>query len=56
MMKFQGFVGLLLSLLFRIACLFRSGSETYSTGIGALRARFNEDGGKVRLLLILSPT
>ncbi len=36
--------------------LFPHGRKTYSTDIGSLRARFNEDAGTVRLLLLLSPT
>ena len=30
--------------------------RNYSTDMNVLRARFNEDKGKVRLLLLLSPT
>jgi hypothetical protein len=44
-------VGLLL-----LGLLFPPGRKTYSADLGALRARFNEDAGKVRLLLLLSPT
>jgi len=36
--------------------LFPPGRKTYSTDMGALRARFNGDAGKVRMLLLLSPT
>ena len=32
------------------------GRKPYATDLGALRARFNDDAGKVRLLLLLSPT
>ena len=33
-----------------------SKGEPYSTDLAALRARFNADKGKVRLLMLLSPT
>jgi len=36
--------------------LFPPGRKTYSTDMGTLRARFNGDAGKARLLLLLSPT
>ena len=42
--------------LFIVGQLFPRGRKPYSTDIGALHARFNEDAGKVRLLLLLSPT
>ncbi|GAC1445928.1 MAG: hypothetical protein NVSMB56_00700 [Pyrinomonadaceae bacterium] len=31
-------------------------ARRYSTDLGELRARFNADKGKVRLLMLLSPT
>jgi len=49
------FLALVVS-LFLVGRLFPHGGKVYSTDIGALRARFNEDAGKVRLLLLLSPT
>jgi hypothetical protein len=42
--------------LFILGQLFPRGRKPYSTDLGALRARFNDDTGKVRLLLLLSPT
>lgn len=33
-----------------------SGGRSYSTDLNGLRAQFNEDRGKVRLLMVLSPT
>ena len=48
-------VVILLGLLI-VGQLFPRGRKPYSTDIGALHARFNEDAGKVRLLLLLSPT
>ena len=47
---------LILSGLFVVRQLFPRGRKPYSTDIGALHARFNQDAGKVRLLLLLSPT
>lgn len=38
-----------------IAYQFTGGKE-YSTDMNALRAQFNADKGKVRLLFLLSPT
>ena len=42
--------------LFIVGWLFPRGRKPYSTDISALHARFNEDAGNVRLLLLLSPT
>ena len=42
--------------LFIVGQLFPRGRQPYSTDIGALHARFNEDAGEVRLILLLSPT
>ncbi len=36
--------------------LLLSGGRSYSTDLGALRSRFNQDMGKVRLVMVLSPT
>ena len=33
-----------------------SGGRSYSTDLSGLRAQFNRDKGKVRLLMVLSPT
>jgi hypothetical protein len=33
-----------------------TGGNAYSTDIGALKAEFNRDKGKVRLVVLLSPT
>ena len=59
-MKLAGFVAWLLALLvvslFVMSRLFPHGRKPYSTDLGALQASFNDDAGKVRLLLLLSPT
>jgi hypothetical protein len=36
--------------------LLLSGGRGYSSDLGALRSQFNQDRGKVRLLMVLSPT
>jgi hypothetical protein len=36
--------------------LFGRGGREYSSDLSQLRAQFNQDKGKVRLLLLLSPT
>jgi hypothetical protein len=33
-----------------------SGGRSYSSDLNGLRAQFNRDRGKVRLLMVLSPT
>jgi hypothetical protein len=33
-----------------------TGGRTYSSDLNSLRAQFNKDKGKVRVLLLLSPT
>lgn len=50
-----GFLALVLSFVL-VARLFSRGGKPYSTDIEALRTRFNDDHGTVRLLLLLSPT
>jgi multidrug resistance efflux pump len=45
-----------LVLLFAGGYLLLSGGRSYSTDMGGLRAQFNQDKGKVRLLMVLSPT
>ena len=42
--------------VFILGELWPPGRKPYSTDLGALQARFNDDAGKVRLLLLLSPT
>jgi hypothetical protein len=42
--------------VFLLGELFPRARRPYSTDLGALQARFNDDAGKVRLLLLLSPT
>ena len=50
-------VGLaMLALLALGGYLFLRGGRDYSTDLNGLRAQFNQDKGKVRLLLVLSPT
>jgi hypothetical protein len=46
----------LLVLLFAGGYLLLSGGRDYSTDLNGLRAQFNQDRGKVRLLMVLSPT
>jgi hypothetical protein len=46
----------LLALIFLGGYLLLSGGSSYSTDLGGLRTRFNQDKGKVRLLVVLSPT
>jgi len=36
--------------------LLLSGGRYYSKDLGGLRTQFNQDKGKVRLLMVLSPT
>lgn len=45
-----------LALIFAGGYLLLSGGRSYSSDLGALRAQFNQDRGKVRLLMVLSPT
>jgi hypothetical protein len=49
-------VGGLLVLLFLSEFVFTRGNREYSSDLNQLRAQFNQDKGKVRLLLLLSPT
>ena len=51
---FAGFVLMASALV--AGYLFLSGGRAYSTDLGGLRAQFNRDKGKVRLLMVLSPT
>lgn len=51
------FVSLALAVLLCLGgYLFLRGGRPYSTDLNNLRAQFNQDKGKVRLLLVLSPT
>ncbi|HEU4594835.1 MAG TPA: hypothetical protein VFS10_06675 [Pyrinomonadaceae bacterium] len=45
-----------LALIFVGGYLLLSGGRSYSTDLNGLRAQFNQDRGKVRLLVVLSPT
>lgn len=36
--------------------LLLGGGSSYSSDLNGLRAQFNQDRGKVRLLMVLSPT
>ncbi len=48
---------LLLGLAIFVGYLFMGGNQkSYSTDMAELRRRFNEDKGRVRLVLLLSPT
>ena len=49
-------VGALLAFLFLSEFVFTRGNRKYSSDLSQLRAQFNQDKGKVRLLLLLSPT
>lgn len=46
----------LLALIFIGGYLLLSGGRSYSSDLGGLRSQFNQDKGKVRLLMVLSPT
>lgn len=46
----------LLILLFLGGVLYLSGGRSYSTDLNVLRGQFNQDKGKVRLVMLLSPT
>jgi hypothetical protein len=51
------FTGLALLLLILIGgYLLLSGGRSYSNDLGGLRTQFNRDKGKVRLVMVLSPT
>ena len=45
-----------LALLLVVGYLLLSGGRSYSPDLNGLRAQFNRDRGKVRLLMVLSPT
>jgi hypothetical protein len=49
-------VGLAALVLLGAPFLFTSGGREYSSDLSQLRAKFNQDKGRVRLLLLLSPT
>lgn len=48
--------GVLLSALAGLVAYQFTGGKPYSSDMNALRAQFNADKGKVRLLVLLSPT
>lgn len=48
--------GIIVLLLLALAVYLMTGGRTYSADLHALRAEFNRDRGKVRVLLLLSPT
>ncbi len=45
-----------MALLLAGGYLLLGGGRSYSSDLTGLRARFNQDRGKVRLLMVLSPT
>jgi hypothetical protein len=47
---------IVLGLAVAVGYVFMNTGKEYSTDLNSLRARFNQDRGKVRLLLLLSPT
>ena len=49
-------VGGSLAFLFLSEFVFTRSGREYSSDLNQLRAQFNQDKGKVRLLLLLSPT
>jgi hypothetical protein len=50
-------VGLTLLALFCLGgYLLFSGGRSYSSDLAGLRSQFNQDKGRVRLLMVLSPT
>jgi len=46
----------LLLLIFLGGYLLLSGGRSYSKDLGGMRTQFNQDRGKVRLVMVLSPT
>ena len=48
-------IAVLLALLIYVGN-FMTGGARYSTNLGELRAQFNKDKGKVRLVMLLAPT
>lgn len=46
----------LLALIALAGYFFMSTGKSHSTDLNELHARFNQDRGKVRLLMLLSPT
>ena len=44
------------ALIFVGGYLSLSGGRSYSTDLNGLRTQFNQDKGRVRLLMVLSPT
>jgi hypothetical protein len=49
-------IGIILLLLIAVALYFMTGGRTYSSNLDSLRTEFNRDKGKVRVLMLLSPT
>jgi ABC-type transporter Mla subunit MlaD len=47
---------LLLVVVIAVGLYLMTGGRTYSSDLNSLRAQFNKDKGKVRVLLLLSPT
>ena len=48
--------GIILLLLIAVVLYYMTGGRNYSSNLDSLRAEFNKDRGKVRVLLLLSPT
>ena len=48
--------GIILLILIAVGLYFMTGGRTYSSNLNTLRAEFNKDKGKVRVVLLLSPT
>jgi len=49
-------LGIILLLVVASGIYYMTGGRPYSTNLDSLRAEFNKDKGKVRVLLLLSPT
>lgn len=49
-------LGVALVVLILGSYLLLGGGRQYSKDMGGLRSQFNQDKGKVRLLMVLSPT
>lgn len=49
-------LGIIVLLFTVFGLYFLTGGRAYSSNLDSLRAEFNKDKGKVRVLLLLSPT
>ena len=49
-------LGIILLLVVAAGIYYMTGGRAYSSNLDSLRTEFNKDKGKVRVLLLLSPT